>query len=133
MEYETKDWKKKLSKEQYNVLRQRGTEPAFSSNLLKNDKTGIYMCVACGNPLFSSKTKFDSGTGWPSFYDALPGAVKLKKDLDWGAVRTEIICSKCGSHLGHMFSDAPQTITGKRYCLNGCALDFKGKGKDKEK
>ena len=92
----------------------------------------MYKCAACGNPLFSSKHKFESGSGWPSFYDlAKQGAVKLKTDTSHGMTRTEVVCTKCGSHLGHLFRDAPQTPTGNRYCINSLALDFKEDGKKK--
>jgi peptide-methionine (R)-S-oxide reductase len=124
-------WKKKLTPEQYNVLRKKGTEPAFTGKLLYNKASGIYSCMACGNPLFNSKTKFESGTGWPSFYQPIKGKVEEKTDFSIGLPRTEIICKKCGSHLGHVFNDAPQTPTGLRYCLNSCALGFKKEKKKK--
>lgn len=112
-------WKDKLTPEQYAVLRQKGTEAPFTGALLKEKRDGMYKCVACGNPLFASDTKFDSGTGWPSFDEALPGAIKF---LDDGG-RTEVVCAQCGSHLGHVFDDGP-TKTGKRYCMNSVCLDF---------
>ena len=118
-----KEWKRKLSPEQYRVLRERGTEAPFSGKLLREKKDGTYLCVACGNPLFSSDAKFDSGTGWPSFDQALHGAIKETPDNDMGIARMEIICAKCGSHLGHVFEDGP-TKTGKRYCLNSVCLDM---------
>ena len=125
-----KELKKKLTKEQHEVLRRGGTEKPFTGKYLYNKESGMYVCAACGQPLFSSKTKFDSGSGWPSFYKpAKEGSIKKKKDFKLGIPRTEILCGKCGSHLGHVFDDAPQTPTGKRYCLNSVALDFKKKPK----
>jgi peptide-methionine (R)-S-oxide reductase len=123
MPHDEEGWKQKLTPEQYAVLREKGTEPAFSGKLLHEDKDGIYKCAACGNPLFSSDAKFDSGTGWPSFDQALPGAVEFKADTSYGMHRTEILCAQCGSHLGHLFDDGP-TQTGKRYCLNSVCLDL---------
>lgn len=117
------EWKEKLSPEQYRVLREKGTEAPFSGKLLHEDKDGIYRCVACGNPLFSSDAKFDSGTGWPSFDEALPGAVNLIPDTSHEMDRIEVVCAKCGSHLGHLFNDGP-TKTGKRYCMNSVCLDL---------
>lgn len=120
------EWKKKLTPEEYRVLREKGTEAPFSGKLLHADKDGVYKCAACGNPLFSSVTKFDSGTGWPSFDEALPGAVDLITDYTFGMNRTEAVCAKCGSHLGHVFNDGP-TKTGKRYCMNSVCLDLEEK------
>ncbi len=123
-----KDWKKKLTPEQYKVLRNRETERAFTGKFLHNKEKGTYNCVACGNSLFSSETKFDSGSGWPSFYDVISkGNVKLVDDNSLGMHRAEVVCAKCGSHLGHVFDDAPHMPTGKRFCINSCALDFKKK------
>lgn len=118
-----KDIKNKLTAEQYHVAREKGTEMPFSGKYVHETKDGIYACVVCGNPLFSSQAKYDSGSGWPSFDEALPGAVKMRPDLDGGLSRTEVICAKCGSHLGHLFDDGP-TKTGKRFCLNSICLDL---------
>ena len=119
-------WKKKLTPEQYKVLREKGTEPAFSGVFYNNHKTGIYECVACGQQLFSSDTKFDSGSGWPSFDNPVNREnIKLKEDSSYGMARTEVICKNCGSHLGHVFDDGPKETTGKRYCINSCTLNFK--------
>lgn len=121
-------WKQKLKPEQYRVLRQKGTEAPFSGKLLHNDKTGDYTCAACGQVVFKSDTKFDSGSGWPSFYDvANTKAVKLSEDTSGGLHRVEVMCAKCGSHLGHVFNDAPEQPTGMRFCINSAALDFKEK------
>ncbi len=117
------EWKKKLTPEQYAVLREKGTEAPFSGKLLHTEGSGTFMCAACGNPLFASDAKFDSGTGWPSFDETLPGAVKLVEDTSHGMHRTEVACAKCGSHLGHLFDDGP-TKTGKRYCMNSVCLDL---------
>ncbi|MEX2017038.1 MAG: peptide-methionine (R)-S-oxide reductase MsrB [Candidatus Pacearchaeota archaeon] len=118
--------KKKLSKEEYHILREKGTETPFSGKLLNNKEKGFYTCKICGNKLFSSTAKFDSGTGWPSFDK--PENVKnieLKKDFNHGMIRTEVLCKKCGSHLGHIFDDNIKTQTGKRYCINSACLNFK--------
>ncbi len=120
------DWKKKLTPEQYAVLREKGTEAPFTGKLLHKKDTGMYTCAACGAELFDSKHKFDSGSGWPSFYDvATKGNVKLVEDDSLGMQRTEVVCATCGGHLGHVFDDATDQPTGQRYCINSCALDFK--------
>ncbi len=119
-------WKKKLTPEQFEVLRGKGTEAPFSGKLLHEKRDGTYNCVACSNPLFASTAKFDSGTGWPSFDQALPDAVKNITDSSHGMSREEIVCARCGSHLGHVFNDGP-TATGKRYCLNSVCLDLEEK------
>lgn len=117
------EWKAILSPEQYNVLRRHGTEPAGSSPLDKNYAKGTYVCAGCDLPLFSSETKFNSGTGWPSFFDPLENAVGSSTDFKLIYPRTEIHCRRCGGHLGHVFNDGPPP-TGKRYCMNGVALKF---------
>lgn len=123
MQIDEEELKKKLTPEEYQVLREKGTEAPFSGRLLHDDRTGMYTCKVCGQQLFSSDAKFDSGTGWPSFDQALPGAVELESDDSYGMHRTEVKCSRCGSHLGHVFEDGP-TKTGKRYCLNSVCLDL---------
>jgi peptide-methionine (R)-S-oxide reductase len=122
------EWKDKLTPEQYHILREKGTEMPGTGKLLHNDKTGDYMCGACGQVVFKSDTKFDSGSGWPSFYDvANTDAVKLVDDSSLGMSRVEVECSNCGSHLGHVFNDVPDQPTGMRFCINSAALDFKEK------
>lgn len=117
------EWKDKLTPEQYKILREKGTEMAFSGKLLHEDRNGMFNCAACGQALFASDAKFESGTGWPSFDQALPGAVEHVRDTEHGMERTEIVCSRCKSHLGHVFDDGP-TLTKKRYCLNSVCLGF---------
>jgi peptide-methionine (R)-S-oxide reductase len=121
------EWRKKLSPEQYQVMRKHGTERAGASPLDKNYKPGTYVCAGCGEPLFDSETKFNSGSGWPSFYEPKDGAVDTTTDRSFFMTRTEVHCQKCGGHLGHVFEDGPKP-TGLRYCMNGCALDFKPEG-----
>lgn len=120
------EWKKKLTPEQYRVLREKGTEAPFTGKYAHEKRAGMYRCAACGNQLFSSDTKFDSGTGWPSFDKALPGAVRFISDASHGMERTEVVCTRCGSHLGHLFDDGP-TATGKRYCMNSVCLELEEK------
>jgi len=118
-------WKQLLTPEQYEVLRRKATERPFVNKYDAHFEQGTYKCAACGQELFSSQTKFNSGCGWPAFYAAKAGdRVKLKADRSHGMVRTEVTCSRCGSHLGHIFDDAPQTPTGQRYCINSVALEF---------
>ncbi|HNP67656.1 MAG TPA: peptide-methionine (R)-S-oxide reductase MsrB [Aequorivita sp.] len=118
------EWKDQLSPEAYKVLRHEGTERAFSSGLNDNHKKGTYVCAGCGTPVFKSKHKFDSGTGWPSFDRAIEGNVAYSTDTKLGYTRTEEHCATCGGHLGHVFNDGPLETTGKRHCINGVALKF---------
>jgi peptide-methionine (R)-S-oxide reductase len=118
------EWREQLNAEQYRVLREHGTEPAFTGAYYNSKDPGRYRCAACGNELFSSLEKFDSGTGWPSFYAPTePKAVETQTDQSYGMTRTEVHCSKCSSHLGHVFPDGPKP-TGLRYCINSVSLDF---------
>jgi len=121
--YSEAEWKKRLTPAQFYILRQKGTERPFTSPLNKEHRKGTFVCAADGNRLFSSSTKYDSGTGWPSFYRPLPGAIGTSTDYDIGLPRTEVHCARCGGHLGHVFDDGPQP-TGKRYCMNGDAMKF---------
>lgn len=119
------EWRKELSPERYSVLREAGTEAPFTGEFVDNHEAGMYRCAACGNLLFSSDTKFESGSGWPSFYDvAAQGAVKLIDDNSLGMHRTEVRCGNCDSHLGHLFNDAFDQPTGERYCMNSLSLTF---------
>jgi peptide-methionine (R)-S-oxide reductase len=122
MQVDEQELKKKLTPEQYKILREKGTEAPFTSPLLNEHAKGMFACAVCGQELFSSDTKFDSGTGWPSFDKAIPGAVDFHQDSEYGMTRTEVTCSKCGSHLGHVFDDGPAETTGKRFCINGACL-----------
>jgi len=120
------EWKRKLTPEQFKILRQKGTEVAFSGKYLNSHDDGMFNCAACGYELFKSSTKFDSGSGWPSFWDvAKKGNVILEDDYNHGMNRVEVKCANCGGHLGHVFEDGPRDKTGLRYCINSCALDFK--------
>ncbi len=118
------EWKQRLSSEQYRILRQKGTEAPFSGQYLKVSADGTFVCAACGNPIFATVDKFESGCGWPSFDKALPDSVRLQPDFSHGMTRTEVVCGRCGSHLGHLFADGP-TATGMRFCINSAALNFK--------
>jgi peptide-methionine (R)-S-oxide reductase len=117
------DWRKTLTPEQFHVLREHGTERAGTSPLNLEKREGVFQCAGCGQPLFTSDTKFESGTGWPSFYRPIAGAIATIIDRSYGMTRVEVTCSQCGGHLGHVFPDGPKP-TGERYCLNGVALRF---------
>ena len=117
------EWRQRLTPEQYSVLRGHGTERAGSCALNTEKRAGVFSCAGCDQPLFETKMKFDSGTGWPSFSEPLPGALETTTDRSYGMVRTEVHCARCGSHLGHVFPDGPKP-TGLRYCINGVATNF---------
>lgn len=120
------EWKKVLTPEEYRILREKGTEPPGSGELYHNAENGMYVCRACGAELFSSGAKYDSGSGWPSFWEAVdPSKIVKTTDLSLGMARTEITCARCGSHLGHVFDDGPKDKTGKRFCVNSMSLKFK--------
>lgn len=128
---EEKHWREKLTPDQYEVMRLKGTEAPFSGKFVNHHEKGMYTCAACGAPLFSSDTKFDSGTGWPSFSDvATKGNVELHDDSSHGMKRVEVTCATCGGHLGHVFDDGPADKGGKRFCINSCSLQFKPKAGD---
>ena len=119
------EWRQELTPEQYEVVRNKGTEAPFTSKLNDVKEAGTFVCVACGQPLFSAENKFDSGTGWPSFDRPMGGeAVEMEADNSFLMRRTEVLCSRCDAHLGHVFDDGPAETTGQRYCINGCALEF---------
>ncbi len=122
------EWKAQLTPEQYRVLREQGTERAFTGKYVNTKTAGTYACAACGQELFKSDTKFESGTGWPSFWDVVDqGNVKLHTDTSYGMKRVEAVCSRCGSHLGHVFDDGPRETTGLRYCINSVSIELQPK------
>lgn len=121
------EWKQRLTPEQYRILRQKGTEAPFTGEYVHSKDKGIFTCAACGNRLFSSEAKFDSGTGWPSFDEAVPGSVTYHEDDSHGMRRLEVTCAKCGGHLGHIFEDGPAETTGKRFCINSACLTLQKK------
>jgi peptide-methionine (R)-S-oxide reductase len=125
------EWREQLSPEQYAVLRQQGTERAFTGKYWDHHDDGTYRCAGCGAELFDSGTKFDSGSGWPSFTEPkIAEAVEVRRDLSHGMIRTEVVCKRCGGHLGHVFDDGPADAGGLRYCINSCSLDFDNSSKD---
>jgi peptide-methionine (R)-S-oxide reductase len=122
------EWKKELTPQQYHILRQAGTEAPFTGEYVNEHGKGMFRCAACGNPLFDSETKFDSGSGWPSFYQPINNEnVETRTDTSAGTMRQEVACRRCGSHLGHVFPDGPPDKTGLRYCINSCALKMERK------
>jgi peptide-methionine (R)-S-oxide reductase len=123
--HKPEEWKNLLTSEQYHVLVEKGTERAFSGKYDQHFEDGAYVCGACGAKLFDSQNKYDAGCGWPSFDRAIPGSVEFHDDDTLGMRRTEVICAKCGGHLGHIFSDGPKDTTGQRFCINSVSLDFK--------
>lgn len=123
-------WKKTLPPERYRILREKGTEPPFCGEFVKEKRKGVYVCAACGLPLFSSKAKYESGTGWPSYFAPVKREnIEEKKDLSHGMLRTEVVCGRCGSHLGHVFPDGPMP-SGRRYCINSLSLEFAAEEKN---
>jgi peptide-methionine (R)-S-oxide reductase len=124
VEKSEQEWQEQLTPQQYEILRRQGTEPPFTGDYVYTKESGTYNCAACGSPLFSSDTKFDSGTGWPSFYEPMDeGGVEIREDRSHGMVRTEVVCATCGGHLGHVFDDGPNP-TGQRFCINSAALEL---------
>ena len=118
------EWQRRLGKARYRILRQSGTEKRFTSALLHEKRKGTFVCAGCKSALYSSATKYESGTGWPAFWKAIPGAIETSTDTSFGMVRTEVRCATCGGHLGHIFGDGPKP-TGKRHCINGLAMEFR--------